>query len=168
MCKLFSSTRSIFKLIVLCLVSITSGACNSWDEEVAAPENFAETYTQLHPCKASAHPQADYVITWLSPEGEATWDEYLANNADVDFPIGTVSVKAQYTDASCADLEAYTIMEKTSTDSSGEEGGWLWQHVGSDGECLNCDNGVGCASCHAGCQTGPAYFCTVPEMSANE
>ena len=155
--------RSICYVTIALFGGLTLSACSAWDEQVAAPEDFKSSYTKLHDCKASAHPRAEYVVTWLSPEGEATWDAYASGDLDVDFPVGTVSVKAQYTDDKCANLDTYTIMEKVSEDSSTETAGWLWQYVNDEGGCINCDNGVSCASCHAGCQAGPTYFCTAPE-----
>ena len=137
--------------------------CNSWDDQVVAPEDFRSTYLKLHECKASAHPEAEYVISWLSPAASSVWEAWSSGDDDVDFEVGTVSVKAQYTDSACANLANYTLMEKVSADSSGELGGWKWQYVSDVGECINCNGGVGCSGCHSGCSSGPDYFCTLPE-----
>ena len=86
----------------------------------------------------------------------------MSGDDEAEFEVGAVSVKAQYTDSSCANLSNYTLMEKVSDDSSGELGGWKWQYVNDVGECINCNGGVGCSGCHSACSSGPDYFCTLP------
>ena len=35
---------------------------------------FRDDYIKLHDCKQSAHPAANYVVTWLSPEALPVWE----------------------------------------------------------------------------------------------
>ena len=157
---------NLIRYVMLALLSTTCLSvvgCASWDDQVAAPENFRSSYISLHGCKESAHPAAEYVITYLSPNAQSVWDAYSAGDTDVDFEPGTVSVKVQYSDDQCSDLTGYTVMEKTSADSSGALGGWRWQYLNESGECNDCDAGSACVSCHTPCMSGPAYFCTQPE-----
>ena len=157
--------RPARKLSVICLVPLffSFSACSgSWDDEVVAPEDFRATYEQLHECKQSAHPAADYVITWLSPDALPIWEAVQAGETDADFEVGAISVKSQYSDSSCSELTGYTLMEKVSTESDAPRGGWKWQFTNEYGECSNCDAGDGCVSCHTGCTSGPSLFCTQP------
>ena len=155
------SPRTVLNMSALVTLVALSG-CAGWDEEVAAPEDFRSTYIELHSCKSSSHPKAEYVITYLSPQGRETWEAYRDGEMGGDFPVGTVSVKAQYSDSTCSTLTGYTLMETVSTDSSGALGGWRWQYTNEDGVCNNCDSGTECSSCHSPCTNGPAYFCTTP------
>lgn len=157
--------RFTMSSLFTCLtISLTAVACDgSWDDEVAAPENFRSTYQQIHVCRGSQHPKAKFVITWLSPEGSSTWDALSNGDTSADFPVGTVAVKAQYSDASCSSLTGYTLMEKTSTAEDAPKGGWRWQFTNEFGECSDCDAGAGCTDCHtAVCTSSPKLFCTAP------
>jgi hypothetical protein len=149
----------------LLLVLTLLPACASWDDKVAFPENFRSSYKKLHDCKKSAHPSGQHVVTWMSPDGLATWakvaDAPAGSTDEVVVPEGMVLVKVQYDDAKCEDLESFTVMRKLAPGAAPAAGDWLWQQVDADGECLNCDNGSGCAGCHAPC--GPANrICTQP------
>ena len=146
-------------LISLSFLSACSG---SWDEEVVAPENFQDSYSKLHECKPSAHPRADYVITWLSPDALPVWEAWAEGDAEADFELGAIAVKSQYRDSSCSELTGYTLMEKTSVEADAPNGGWKWQFTNEYGECSNCDAGASCAGCHGGCTSGPTHFCTQP------
>ena len=162
------SIKSILRILqmssywVLATCIILSG-CASWDDDVVAPEDFRSSYLKLHDCKESQHPEARYVISWLSPNATSIWEAWADGGEDVDFEVGTVSVKAQYSDKNCANLKNYTLMEKVDEESSDELGGWRWQYVNDSGECINCNGGIGCAGCHSACSIGPDYFCTSPE-----
>ncbi len=159
------------RLLTLCLkntmVSLSLCALvnctGQWDDSVVAPENFRSSYDQVHECKQSAHPAADYVVTWLSPDAQPVWEALSNGETDVEFEVGTVSVKSQYSDSNCSTLTGYTLMEKTSVAEDAPHGGWRWQYINEFGECSNCDATDGCAGCHSGCTSGPKFFCTQPE-----
>ena len=139
-----------------------SSCSGSWDEEAAAPENFRATYQKLHDCRASAHPAAAYVITWLSPDGAAAWDKIKAGmGADAVFPEGAVALKAQYEDSSCSTLSGYTLMEKLAEGADAPNGDWRWQFLDEDGACNDCALGSSCSSCHT-LPTCVGHFCTQP------
>ena len=135
-------------------------ACG-WDSDIAIPEDFESTYKKVHECSPSAHPAANYIVTWLSPDSIPTWDEIGNGNNDVDFPKGSAIVKSQYENDKCTQLTAYTIMVKTDVKEGAKDGGWKWQFVDQYGQCNNCDAGAGCAGCHSSCENGPTHFCTV-------
>jgi hypothetical protein len=144
----------------------TTSACNSdFDAEVAFAANYQTTYQKLHSCKASQHPAAKYVETWLSPDAKEAWAAYAAlpegSTATVALPVGAVLVKTQFDDAACKELKNFTVMEKLAVGAAPTTGDFRWQHVDIDGACLNCDNGSACSSCH----TQPAcrdFVCTKP------
>jgi hypothetical protein len=143
------------------LIILLLGGCAD-SEKADIPENFRETYIKLHDCKVSAHPESAYVVTWLSPNALPIWEAWGEGNNDVEFELGTTSVKAQYNDESCNALDSYTIMTKTSIEPDALDGGWKWGYANQDFECINCDSGNGCAQCHGGCNSGPTLFCTSP------
>ena len=150
----------IYKLTILSLMSSMLFNAWGWSDEIAAPENFEESYGKLHECKPSEHPAADYILTWLSPDALPVWDELSQGNQEVDFPKGAVVVKSQYKNDKCTQLTGYTIMEKTSTAEGAKDGGWKWQFVDETGSCNDCDAGASCAGCHQSCEVGPTHFCT--------
>ena len=152
-------------VMVACVFSV---GCAEWSDAVVAPESFRRSYIQLHECRPSVHPEADYVISWLSPNAREIWDAWTSGDEEVEFEVGTVSVKAQYSDSSCKNLESYTLKEKVEEDPSGELGGWKWQYINDAGECINCNGGIGCSGCHSLCSTGPDYFCNSPEAINDE
>ena len=137
-------------------------SCGGWDEEAAPPEDFRASYQKLHECRASAHPAANFVITWLSPEGSEAWDQIKAGmGAGVTFPEGAIAVKAQYDDSACDTLSGYTVMEKLPDGADSANGDWRWQFLDETGSCNDCALGASCSGCH----TQPAcvgYFCTQP------
>ena len=153
-------------LVLSTLTAITLSACNSWDEEAAFPENYQSSYTKLHDCTESAHPAANYVVTWLSPEGAESWAammEGVTGGAEPGpLPTGTVLVKAQYEDSACSELSGYTAMEQLAPSSSPELGDFRWQFINADGSCNDCDAGTNCSSCHTtpNCGTAFPYVCT--------
>lgn len=162
------STALVALLLCACLSACLS-ACNSWDADASFPETYSETYTQLHECKESEHPAADYVITWLSPEGAEAWEtmmEGMMGGAEagggVVLPEGTVLVKAQYDDATCSTLSGYTAMEKLAPSSNPELGDFRWQFLDADGSCKDCDAGASCSGCHTlpSCGLSFPYVCT--------
>ncbi len=156
-----SQKLSLWHILSIALSSCLISAC---DEETVAgvSTNFREDYIQLHECKQSAHPAADYIVTWLSPDALPVWEALKEGNLDQDFEEGAISIKAQYTDDTCSSLDSYTIMTKTSTASDAAHGGWRWDYANQDFECINCDAGASCAGCHSGCTSGPTLFCTTP------
>ena len=166
-----STQRSHLSLSGILLISLIATllsqgvmGCSTWDDEAIVPEDFRSSYIKLHEeCEVSVHPAAEYVVTYLSPNGREVWEAYSEGDMNAEFSTGVISVKAQYSDESCSNLTGYTVMEKVSEDTSGELGGWRWQYLNNAGECINCDGGTGCSGCHAGCTAGPDYFCTVPE-----
>ena len=161
--KILSLKYSLLKHLML-LAAFQLVACTgAWDDNVVAPENFRSSYEQLHDCKASAHPKAEYVITWLSPDAQPVWEAISNGQTDQEFAMGAISVKTQYSDANCSTLTGYTFMEKVSLEDDAPYGGWRWQYANEFGECSNCDATDGCAGCHSGCTSGPKLFCTQPE-----
>lgn len=150
--------------LYLCHILITLyifGACGT-EEKANVPKDFRKSYVKLHECKVSAHPESRYVETWLSPEALPIWEAWGEGNNEVEFETGTISIKAQYNDEECGDLNSYTIMTKESTEPKADNGGWKWDYANQDFECINCDAGSGCAQCHGGCVAGPTLFCTSP------
>jgi len=143
-------------------LALLLSSCGGWDEEAAAPEGFRATYQRLHECRPSAHPAAEFVITWLSPEGAEAWSKIKSGlAAEAAFPAGAVAVKAQYSDSSCATLSGYTVMEKLPAGTDAANGDWRWQYLDEDGACNNCALGASCSGCH----TTPecvGFFCTQP------
>lgn len=150
---------------LLTAACLAAGCAADWDAKVVFAPNYQSSYTKLHDCRDSQHPAAKYVQTWLSPEGKAAWDAWVAlpagSTETVELPVGTVLVKAQFDDAKCAELKSYTAMEKLAKDAAPKAGDWKWQHVGPDGECLNCDNGTACSGCHTQ-KACSGYVCTKP------
>lgn len=141
--------------------------CASWEPEVVFTENFRATYKKVASCKKSAHPQADYIETWMSPAGKATWDAMAVQLANQDtstvvFPEDTVFVKAQFEDSACEDLVNFTVMKKLKEGTATKYGDWKWQFVGDDGACFNCDAATDCSGCHSGCKPAP-FMCTNPQ-----
>ncbi len=149
------------------MVACLANGCASWEDEVVFPENFRDSYTKVAGCSKSAHPAAEYVETWLSPEGKDAWDALVVQLADEDttttavFPEGSIFVKVQFDDSACEELANYTAMKKLAPDTAPDLGDWKWQYVGDDGECNTCNAGQGCAGCHSPCKPAP-YMCTNP------
>jgi len=169
-CKQRLKQRLAPLLTVMSLVGLSG--CGGWDDEASFPENYSASYVKLHECKESAHPAANYVITWLSPEGEQAWQqmmEGMMGGAEPGpLPTGTVLVKAQYNDSSCSDLSGYTAMEQLEPGAKPELGDFKWQFLDSDGSCNNCDAGSSCSGCHTTPNCGGAfpYVCTGSESAA--
>lgn len=165
------ANRAIWLLAATMALSTFAGCASDWDSKSVFLAGYESSYTKLHDCRVSAHPKAKYVTTWLSPDGKATWDAYAALPAGatgtVDFPEGTVVVKAQYDDAKCATVTGYTAMKKLAAGTDPTNGDWQWQSVDGDGQCAdngNCDLKAACSGCH---QANPvcastALFCTRP------
>ena len=183
----YSAINSLYFIILGGALLVS---CAGWDDEVAFPESYKETYTSIHECKPSVHQKANSITTWINPIGMPTWEAMSAQpvgdanpeggaemtggtpsmmdagseaaDDPADFPVGTVLVKVQYTDAACSNLSGYTVMEKLSPSAAPELGDWKWQFVNDDGSCSNCDAGISCAGCHSGCTSGPTHVCTTP------
>lgn len=140
-------------LLAALLPAAMPGCATEWDGAVVFPADYASTYEKVHACKPSQHPAAKYVVTWLSPEGKAAMDKLVAlpagSTETVDWPEGTVLIKAQYDDSKCAELKNFTAMKKLPAGAAASAGDWKWQHVDADGACLNCDNGTACSGCHS-------------------
>lgn len=146
---------------VVLFILLGGFACSNEDQVDVSPD-FRNDYIQLHECKASAHPAANFVVTWLSPDALPVWESLEQGNREVEFEEGAISIKAQYSDEACNSLESYTVMTKISTEAAAEHGGWRWDYANQEFECINCDAGASCAGCHGGCTNGPSLFCTSP------
>ncbi len=137
--------------LALC-VTLFAGCAADWDPDVVFPPDFAGSYQKLHGCSPSAHPAAKYVVTWLSPDGKDAMASFVALPVGateiIAWPVGMVLVKAQYDDAGCKDLKAYTAMKRLPPGTASAAGDWRWQHLSGEGECYNCDGGTGCSGCH--------------------
>ena len=165
------ANRAIWLLAATMALSTFAGCASDWDSKSVFLAGYESSYTKLHDCRVSAHPKAKYVTTWLSPDGKATLDAYAALPAGatgtVDFPEGTIVVKAQYDDAKCATVTGYTAMKKLAAGTDPTNGDWQWQSVDGDGQCAdngNCDLKDACSGCN---QANPvcastALFCTRP------
>ena len=160
------------KLLAIAGVMCSVG-CTTWDSEVVFPEGFTSSFITVHECQPSgAHVAADYVVTWLSPEGEEAWASMMegvtAGAEPTDLPVGTVLVKAQYDDSDCSQLSGYTAMEKLEPNSNPELGDYRWQFVDADGSCKDCNAKTECSGCHAAPNCGAAfpYVCTSPTSEA--
>lgn len=149
---------------LLCIITFLLSACSSWDEEISFPENYSDSYIKLHECKSSAHPAANYVITWFSPDGSDAWNTMMegmmGGSEGVVLPEGVVLVKAQYEDATCSTLSGYTAMEKLAPNTQSELGDFRWQFIDADGACKDCNAGTNCSGCHMPCQDKFPYVCT--------
>ena len=164
---------------VIIVLLILIQACG-WDDEVAFPENFRQSYVQITPCEVSQHPKANSAITWVSPAGESVWNQLVeahqrmmedgmedvdAGAGDLQFDPGTVVVKAQYSDGNCSTLSGYTAMEKQEEGTTPTLGDWRWQFLDENGSCSDCNAGVNCSGCHStqpSCTQSPEFFCTSP------
>lgn len=149
--RLFS-TRRLLPFALLCVLAALSGCATEWDSAVVFPATYSSTYEKLHDCKASAHPAAKYVVTWMSPEAKDAMDALAAlpagSTETIAWPENAVFVKVQYDDSACSEVQSFTAMKKLAAGAATDAGDWKWQHVGADGECLNCDNGTACSGCH--------------------
>ena len=176
---------SLFTLFIVITLSLFSSACTGWDEEVAFPEDFQNSYTQIIPCEPSQHVKAVSAKTWVSPQGVDVWNQLVEAHQSMmgemmggmmggmmadegmmpAFAPGTVVVKAQYSDANCSTLAGYTAMEKLDEGASPSLGDWKWQFTDENGSCSDCNAGAGCSGCHSGqpsCTQAPEFFCTSP------
>lgn len=163
--------RATWLLSATLTLSAFAGCTSDWDSKAVFLPGYESSYIKLHDCRKSAHPKAKYVTTWLSPDGQSTWDAYAALPAGatgtVDFPEGTVVVKAQFDDAKCATVIGYTAMKKLAAGTDPTNGDWQWQSVDGDGQCDdhdNCDLKAECSGCHKAnpiCAS-TALFCTRP------
>ena len=82
------ASRCYLLSVVATCVSLIG--CAEWSDAVVAPENFRRSYIQLHECKSSVHPEADYVISWLSPNAREVWDAWTSGDEEAEFEVGTV------------------------------------------------------------------------------
>jgi hypothetical protein len=167
----FSSTLSLFLLLITGL-----SACSA-DWEGNFPESYQEEYAQVHDCRPSAHPAANYITTWMSPEGVDAWNAMIGSvmggaeaGTDVsgDLPVGTTLVKAQYSDENCTSLTGYTTMEKLEEGSAPAHGDWRWGFLDAEGVCNDCDAKASCSTCHSptvnpSCSTSFPFVCTALE-----
>lgn len=118
------------------------------------PSDFESTYTEVRACGPSVHPSAEYVRTWISPNGLANWERPVGERGTYD--DGVVVLKGQYADENCSSPLGFTVMVKLA-EAPEENGGWEWHSTDADLACTSCYLGATCAGCHASCDD---YLCT--------
>ncbi|MCO4762597.1 MAG: hypothetical protein KC502_13885 [Myxococcales bacterium] len=155
-------------LTSLLVLGTALSGCASWEPEVVFPENYRSTYKKVASCTKSAHPAANYIETWISPDGSDAWSALAVQLAAGDtettavLPEGMVIVKVQYDDSKCQTLANYTAMKKLAVGAAPDVGDWNWQFVDENGECNDCASGASCAGCHKSCGPAP-LMCSHPK-----
>ena len=108
------------------------------------PEDFATALTEVRPCQASADHELRFVRILADPATAARFD-----NGPFPLPIGSLVVKEESDDATCARRSGFSAVRKEASMAHGMA--WRWQKL--DAARLVLEDGAlkKCSSCHASC-----------------
>ena len=143
--------RLLRSLPALALALPACGESFSYDANSFFPEDWQDSYVKKFDCKESVTHGNDHVIVYVSPDAEAAYADRTT-----EMPTGSVILKEQYSDSSCSDLTAYTVMRKLEAGANTEQGDYEWQRVESSGEISVSGDATisNCTSCHTNCEGG--------------
>jgi hypothetical protein len=136
----------------LYLVALVLGACTS-DPPSLLPANYAQTYTQMRPCRPSTDHDQHYVVVKADATAATAYTDRME-----DFPVGSTVVKEEHDldDDTCTGaIIEITLMQKLAPRSSIKTLDWTWQQLTPDNHVVNQDD-KRCLNCHADCG-GPPY-----------
>ena len=143
-------------------VALAIAACTGNKGPPLFPPDYAATYTQVRPCRASPDHGLDNVLVFTDPSATGP---YMMRNAP--FPIGAVVLKEEHDpdDLNCTGpITSWSVMVKLADGAAPPELDWKWQDVEADRQ-VRTNNEPRCYGCHTNCGVAPCGYagtCSVP------
>ena len=137
----------------LAVTALLLDTCSSGGPPSLLVASYAQTYTQVRPCRPSSDHNLNNVLVFADPLAAPAYTDRME-----DFPAGATVLKEEHDidDVDCTGpIVEYTLMQKLATGSSRLTIDWRWQSISPSDSVMTQDD-KRCINCHADCG-GPPY-----------